>query len=141
MQKNPAVCNATRTLLCAAGLALYACSSKQLPPLPGRAEVPSQFQPPPPLYLSGGQAVKAFIDPLTGELRDPREVELVVPPVFGGNPQPASDQLGARWVELRDHGDETTAVPGLATAPSECGKAEGRPSAAYRCRFDQSPRR
>jgi hypothetical protein len=117
-------------------LALSACSSEQLPPLPGRADVASQFQPPPPLHLSGGQAVKAFIDPLTGELRDPRPVELVVP-----DPLRVPDQLGARWVELRDHGRETAAVPEVATAASECGKAEGRPSAASRCRFDRSQRR
>jgi hypothetical protein len=121
-------------------LALSACSSEQLPPLPGRGDVPSQFQPPPPLHLSGGQAVKAFIDPLTGELRDPREVELVVPD-FGGNPQRASDRFGARWVELRAHGSETTALTEVATASSECGKAEARSRAVYRCRFDQPERR
>lgn len=136
MQKNPTVGHVTCQLLCAAGLVLSACSSEQLPPLPGRANVSSQLQPPPPLYLSGGQAVKAFIDPMTGELRDPREVERV--PDFGGNPLEAPDQPAARWVELRDHGTETTVVPEIATPLSECGKAEGRPGAAHRCRFDRA---
>jgi hypothetical protein len=119
-------------------LALSACSSEQLPPLPGRAEVPGQFQPPPPLHLSGGQAVKAFIDPLTGELRDPREVELVVPELGGSRLRYPRE---ARWVELRDGGAETTAVLDVPTAPSECRKTEEGLSVAYRCRFDRSQRR
>lgn len=56
-------------------LTLSACSSEQLPVLPERAPASLAAEPVAPLQLAGGMAVKTLLDPLTGDLRDPQEVE------------------------------------------------------------------
>jgi hypothetical protein len=60
-----------------AALALAACSSD--PPPAEDSIVPLLAAPVTLPRLTGGQAMKAFIDPLTGELRSPAEVEGTVP--------------------------------------------------------------
>ena len=116
------------TLLSLGMLALSACSSEQHPALPQRSEVPSAVQPAVPLQLSGGLAMKAFFDPVTGELRDPSQVE-----------QAARESVSPRFSapsEVRGG----VAARDLATAPSACDDVRRRGVTAD-CLEGSRPRR
>jgi len=73
MRKERQVCTSARVSLTIAGLVLAACSSD--PPPSEGSIVPMAAEPVAPPALAGGQAMKAFINPFTGELRSPAEVE------------------------------------------------------------------
>jgi hypothetical protein len=107
MPKIRFVCIAAGVLLSLAGT-LSACSSDRLPPQPQaghpdehreRSRAPASSEPLAPLQLSGGQAVKALLDPVTGELREPSEIERPAPDGISRLPACPStaDRRGERY--------------------------------------------